>query len=81
MVFQQERFETVEDYMRYKGVYVITPEAIAAAKHGISIMHPLPRVDEISTGTDALDNAAYFRQARYGVYVRMALLAMVLGAV
>ncbi|MFC1465157.1 MAG: aspartate carbamoyltransferase [Candidatus Brachytrichaceae bacterium NZ_4S206] len=78
---QQERFETVEEYMRYKGVYVVTEQAVRAAKPGIVVMHPLPRVDEISTDVDALPNAAYFRQARYGVFVRMALLAMVLGAV
>jgi len=78
---QQERFETVEEYMRYKGVYVITEQAVRSAKPGLVVMHPLPRVDEINTDVDALPNAAYFRQARYGVFVRMALLAMVLGAV
>ncbi|MCS7054764.1 MAG: aspartate carbamoyltransferase [Thermoflexales bacterium] len=78
---QQERFETVEEYMRYKGIYVLTEPAVRAAKPGIVVMHPLPRVDEISPDVDRLPNAAYFRQARYGVFVRMALLAMVLGAV
>lgn len=78
---QQERFETVEEYMRYKGVYVVNEQAVRAAKAGIVVMHPLPRVDEIGTDVDTLPNAAYFRQARYGVFVRMALLAMVLGAV
>lgn len=78
---QQERFEQIEEYMRYKGVYVITAEALRRAKPGVTIMHPLPRVDEIATGVDASPNAAYFRQARCGVFVRMALLAMVLGAV
>jgi aspartate carbamoyltransferase len=78
---QQERFETIEEYMAYRGVYVITAEALAHARPGVTIMHPLPRVDEIATDVDALPNAAYFRQARYGVFVRMALLAMVLGAV
>jgi aspartate carbamoyltransferase len=78
---QQERFSTVEEYMKYKGVYVISADAVAQAKPGIAIMHPLPRVDEITTDVDALPNAAYFRQARNGVFVRMALLAMVLGAV
>ncbi len=78
---QQERFETVEEYMRYKGVYVVNEKAVRSAKAGMTVMHPLPRVDEISTDVDALPNAAYFRQARYGVFVRMALLAMVLGAV
>lgn len=78
---QQERFEAVEEYMAYKGVFVVSAAALAGAKPGITVMHPLPRVDEITTDVDALPNAAYFRQARYGVYVRMALLAMVLGAV
>jgi aspartate carbamoyltransferase catalytic subunit len=78
---QQERFAQIEEYLQYKGVYVITAEAIAKAKTGITIMHPLPRVDEITTDVDPLTNAAYFRQARYGVFTRMALLAMVLGAV
>ncbi len=78
---QQERFAQIEEYLQYKGVYVITAEAVARAKAGITIMHPLPRVDEITTDVDALPNAAYFRQARYGVFTRMALLAMVLGAV
>lgn len=78
---QQERFAQIEEYLQYKGVYVISAEAIAKAKAGVTIMHPLPRVDEISTDVDPLPNAAYFRQARYGVFTRMALLAMVLGAV
>jgi aspartate carbamoyltransferase catalytic subunit len=78
---QQERFATPEEYLKYKGVYVITGQTVAAAKPGIAIMHPLPRVDEITTDVDPLPNAAYFRQARNGVFVRMALLAMVLGAV
>lgn len=78
---QQERFATVEEYLKYKGVYVINAAVIEAASPGIAIMHPLPRVDEISTDVDTLPNAAYFRQARNGVFVRMALLAMVLGAV
>ena len=78
---QQERFEAIEDYIRYKGVYVISAEAISKANPGITIMHPLPRVDEIATDTDPLPNAAYFRQAKFGVFVRMALLAMVLGVV
>ncbi len=78
---QQERFAQIEEYLQYKGVYVITAQAVARAKAGITIMHPLPRVDEITTDVDPLPNAAYFRQARYGVFTRMALLAMVLGAV
>ncbi|MCL4504915.1 MAG: aspartate carbamoyltransferase [Chloroflexi bacterium] len=78
---QQERFNTVEEYMKYKGVYVVNAAVVAQAKPGVAIMHPLPRVDEIATDVDQLPNAAYFRQARNGVFVRMALLSMVLGAV
>jgi aspartate carbamoyltransferase len=78
---QQERFGTIEEYMAHKGVYVISADVLTRAKTGIAILHPLPRVDEISTDVDELANAAYFRQARNGVYVRMALLAMVLGSV
>jgi aspartate carbamoyltransferase catalytic subunit len=78
---QQERFSDPNEYLRYKGVYVIDAKTIAVAKPGLTVMHPLPRVDEIATDVDPLPNAAYFKQARYGVYVRMALLAMVLGAV
>jgi aspartate carbamoyltransferase catalytic subunit len=78
---QQERFANADEYLKYKGVYVISGQTVAQAKPGIAIMHPLPRVDEITTDVDTLPNAAYFRQARNGVFVRMALLAMVLGAV
>jgi aspartate carbamoyltransferase catalytic subunit len=78
---QQERFATEAEYLKYKGVYVIDAQAVSRAKSGLVVMHPLPRVDEINTDVDALPNAAYFRQARYGVFVRMAILAMVLGAV
>lgn len=78
---QQERFATPDEYLKYKGVYVVTADAVQRAKPGIAILHPLPRVDEITTDVDPLPNAAYFRQARNGVFVRMALLAMILGAV
>ena len=78
---QQERFATPDEYLKYKGIYVVTADVIRRAKPGISILHPLPRVDEITTDVDPLPNAAYFRQARNGVFVRMGLLAMILGAV
>jgi aspartate carbamoyltransferase len=78
---QQERFDSLDEYVAYRGMYVIDAKTLRAAKPGLTVMHPLPRVDEISTDVDTLPNAAYFRQARYGVCVRMALLAMVLGAV
>jgi len=76
---QKERFENPEDYDKVKGVYVIDPEVMKAAKKEMIVMHPLPRVGEISPDFDDDPRAAYFRQMEYGLYVRMALLAMVLG--
>ena len=76
---QKERFEDVAEYERLKGSYVLTKDILQKGNRDITIMHPLPRVDEISTDVDELPNAAYFRQAHNGVYVRMALLAMVMG--
>jgi len=76
---QKERFENSEDYESVKGSYVITPEVLTRAKDQMIIMHPLPRVGEISMEVDNDPRAAYFRQMEYGLYVRMALLAMVLG--
>ncbi|MDD5016091.1 MAG: aspartate carbamoyltransferase [Atribacterota bacterium] len=78
---QRERFENPEEYEKVKGVYVITMAMIEQAKKGITILHPLPRVDEISTDVDNYEGAAYFRQAHNGLYVRMALLALVTGKV
>ena len=77
---QKERFETIEAYEKVKGCYIITPHTLLSAKERMIVMHPLPRVDEISTDVDTDPRAAYFRQMEYGVYVRMALLAEVLGA-
>jgi len=76
---QKERFDDLGDYERLKGAYVITPEILSAAKEQMVVMHPLPRVGEISMDVDQDPRAAYFRQMEYGLYVRMALLAMVLG--
>ncbi len=76
---QKERFEDPVKYEQVKGAYVITPEMLTAAKDQMIVMHPLPRVGEISMEVDDDPRAAYFRQMEYGLYVRMALLAMVLG--
>jgi aspartate carbamoyltransferase len=76
---QKERFENPEDYEKVKGAYVIDPEIMKAAKQEMIVMHPLPRVGEISMDVDSDPRAAYFRQMEYGLYVRMALLALVLG--
>jgi aspartate carbamoyltransferase len=76
---QKERFEDLEVYEKLKHAFVITPETMKRAKPKMALMHPLPRVGEIHTDVDADPRAAYFRQMEYGLYVRMALLAMVLG--
>jgi len=78
---QRERFENPEDYEKVKGIYIINREIINRAKKGITILHPLPRVDEISIDVDDYEGAAYFRQAHNGLYVRMAILALVTGRV
>ncbi|MSR87455.1 aspartate carbamoyltransferase [Candidatus Peribacteria bacterium] len=74
---QQERFSDPAEYERLKLKYVLTADMLRGRK--TVVMHPLPRVGEIATDVDALKNAAYFRQARNGVPVRMALLEMLLG--
>ncbi|MBM3133732.1 MAG: aspartate carbamoyltransferase [Chloroflexi bacterium] len=76
---QRERFTDPAEYERLKGSYVVDLALVKAAKPGITLMHPLPRVDEIVKELDAYDGAAYFRQAANGVQVRMALLALVTG--
>jgi carbamoyl-phosphate synthase/aspartate carbamoyltransferase/dihydroorotase len=79
---QKERFENEEAYNKACGHYVVTPQLMTNAKkpYQMVVMHPLPRVNEISVDFDTDQRAAYFRQAEYGMYVRMALLALVLGA-
>ena len=77
---QKERFSDVRQYEKLKDFFILTRQLVEQAKPGLVVMHPLPRVDEIATDVDTLPNAAYFRQMRNGVYVRMALLAQVLGA-
>ena len=76
---QKERFSDIKEYEKLKGSYVIDKALLGKAKEGVVIMHPLPRIDEIATEVDSYKGAAYFRQVRNGVYVRMALLALVLG--
>jgi aspartate carbamoyltransferase len=76
---QKERFDDLSVYESVKGAYVITPETMKGAKQDMVLMHPLPRVGEIAYDVDTDPRAAYFRQVEYGLYVRMALLAMVLG--
>jgi aspartate carbamoyltransferase len=76
---QKERFEDLAAYEQVKGAYVIAPDTLTRAKEHMIVMHPLPRVGEIAMEVDDDPRAAYFRQMEYGLYVRMALLAMVLG--
>ena len=78
---QKERFEHPAEYERLllEGSYVLTREMVERINPDLTILHPLPRVDEIAPDVDALPGAAYFRQARNGVYTRMALIALVMG--
>jgi aspartate carbamoyltransferase catalytic subunit len=76
---QRERFTDPAEYNRLKGSYVVDKELIQKAKHGITIMHPLPRVDEIAMEVDDYEGAAYFRQAANGVPIRMAVITLVTG--
>jgi aspartate carbamoyltransferase catalytic subunit len=76
---QKERFSDPEQYESVKNAFVITPQTMQQAKDSMILMHPLPRVGEITIEVDEDPRAAYFRQMEYGLYVRMALLAMVLG--
>jgi aspartate carbamoyltransferase catalytic subunit len=76
---QKERFEDPADYDRLKGSYVIDMSLVRQAKQGITIMHPFPRVDEITTEVDRYEGAAYFRQSDNGVPIRMGLLALLCG--
>ena len=78
---QKERFDDPAEYERLKGSYILNREMIERLQPGITVMHPLPRVNEIATDVDSLPGAAYFRQAGNGVYARMALIALVLGLV
>ena len=78
---QRERFPDEESYMRCKGSYIVNNELLKAAKKDITIMHPLPRVDEIATEVDSYPGAAYFRQAHNGMYLRMALLGLITGKI
>lgn len=76
---QKERFEDLDAYARVAQAYTITPALMERAKQDMIVMHPFPRVTEIDTAFDDDPRAAYFRQIEYGLFVRMALLAMVLG--
>ena len=76
---QKERFFNEEDYLRLKDSYILTPAKLSDAKPDLSILHPLPRVNEISTAVDRDPRAVYWKQVRYGKYIRMALIMFLLG--
>ncbi len=75
---QKERFFNEEDYVRMKDFYILTKDKLTLAKEDMMILHPLPRVNEISVEVDDDPRAVYFKQAQYGVYVRMALILTLL---
>ncbi|MCI5918713.1 MAG: aspartate carbamoyltransferase [Roseburia sp.] len=76
---QKERFFNEEDYIRLKDFYILTKQKMELAKEDMLVLHPLPRVNEISVEVDDDPRAAYFKQAQYAVYVRMALILTLLG--
>ncbi len=75
---QRERFFNEEDYVRLKDFYVLNKEKMALAKKDMMVLHPLPRVNEISVEVDEDERAMYFKQVRYGMYIRMALILTLL---
>ena len=76
---QRERFFNEEDYIRLKDSYILTPDKLTGAREDLTIMHPLPRVNEISVAIDDDPRAAYFRQVQNGKFIRMALILKLLG--
>jgi aspartate carbamoyltransferase catalytic subunit len=77
---QRERFADPIEYERVKNSYILTKNQLKGCKENMRVLHPLPRVNEISENVDDLPQAYYFQQAQNGVYVRQALLAAILGA-
>ena len=76
---QKERFFNEEEYLRLKNSYILDTAKMDIAKDDMIVMHPLPRVNEISYEVDEDNRASYFKQAEYGMYVRMALMIKLLG--
>ena len=76
---QRERFFNEADYIRLKDSYILTPDKLKTAKQDLAILHPLPRVNEISVAVDKDPRACYFKQVRCGKYIRMALILKLLG--
>ena len=76
---QKERFFSEQEYLRLKGYYILDNYKMKMAKDDMIIMHPLPRVDEIAKEVDTDKRAVYFKQAKLGMYTRMALVLKILG--
>jgi len=76
---QKERFFNEADYVRLKDSYILNKEKMNLAKKDLAVLHPLPRVNEISVEVDNDPRAAYFKQAKYGMFARMALIMKLLG--
>jgi aspartate carbamoyltransferase catalytic subunit len=76
---QRERFDDLAEYERLKDNYILTVDKLETAKKDMIIMHPLPRVNEISVKVDDDPRACYFRQVRYGKFARMALISRLIG--
>ena len=76
---QQERFASIDDYLRLRDSYILTTDKLETAKEDLSILHPLPRVNEISVDVDKDKRACYFKQVANGRFVRMALILKLLG--
>ena len=76
---QRERFFNEQDYIRLKDSYILTPQKLESAKADLTIMHPLPRVNEISVAVDKDPRACYFKQVNNGKFIRMALIMKLLG--
>ena len=76
---QKERFFNEEEYLRLKDSYVLTPEKLVNAKENLSILHPLPRVNEITVSVDKDPRACYWKQVKNGKFIRMALIMKLLG--
>ncbi len=77
---QRERFRSEEEFLKVKGYYILTRALLKNAKKELLIMHPLPRINEIDPSVDTLPQAVYFKQPRYGMYLRMALLGLIFDA-
>ena len=76
---QKERFPDPVEYEKMKNAYILKKEMLTNAKSGLKVMHPLPRVNEISEDVDDAEHAHYFQQAHYGIPTRMAIIALLLG--